>query len=103
MQGMHRIIVTVLRRAKLTENVNLGEAIFLYTPLLSWGIFVLVLYRHDLSRLFHPIRENWSMRNWWDVSNHLGLVDPEKATRRPGRSTWGFASSPSSGLYSSLC
>jgi len=65
--------------------MNPAEAIFLYLPLPYWGIFLLVLYRHDLSRLFHSFRDDGSMSNWWSVSNHLCLLDPEKATRKHGR------------------
>jgi len=65
--------------------MNPAEAIFLYLPLPYWGVFLLLLYRHDISRLSHPFRDDGGMRNWWSVSNHLGLLDPEKATRKPGR------------------
>ncbi len=65
--------------------MNPAGAIFLYLPLPYWGVFLLLLYRHDLSRLFHPFREDGSARNWWSVSNHLRLLDPEKATRKPRR------------------
>src|ERR1035438_10104730 len=65
--------------------MNPTEAILLYLPLPYWAAFLLLLYRHDLSRLSHPFRDDGSMRSWWSVSNHLGLLDPEQATRRPGR------------------
>jgi hypothetical protein len=65
--------------------MNPAEAFFLYLPVPYWAGFMLVLYRHDLSRLIHSIRDDGSPRNWWSVSNHLGLLDPEKAKRNPGR------------------
>jgi hypothetical protein len=65
--------------------MNPAEAVFLYLPISYWAVFLLLLYRHDLSRLSHPFRDNGSTRNWWSVANHLGLLDPEKATRKPGR------------------
>jgi hypothetical protein len=67
------------------DGMNPGAPIFLYTPFPYWGVFVLVLYRHDLSRLFHPFRDDGSPINWWSVLNHLDLLDPEKATRKPAR------------------
>lgn len=65
--------------------MNPPEEFFLYLPVPYWAGFTLVLYRHDLSRLFHPFRDDGSSRNWWSVLNHLGLLDPEKATRKPRR------------------
>ena len=64
--------------------MNLLEAFFLYAPLPYWLVFTLVLYRHDLSRLLHPIRDDGSARNWWVVLNHLGLFEKEKVPK-PGR------------------
>ena len=65
--------------------MNLLEAFFLYTPLPYWLIFTLVLYRHDLSRLLHPIRDDGSPRSWWMVLNRLGLFEKEKVPKKPGR------------------
>jgi hypothetical protein len=62
-----------------------AEAIFLYTPLPYVGIFILVLYRHDLSRLFHPFKDDGRLRSWWSVLNYLDLLDKERAAKRPGR------------------
>ena len=57
------------------------EGIFLYLPFPYWGVFVLVLYRHDLSRLFHPFRDHGSPIKWWSVLNHMGLLGTGKAAR----------------------
>ena len=62
-----------------------AEAVFLYTPFPYWGIFVLVLYWHDLSRLLHPFKDDGSLRRWWSVLYHLGLFDKERAPKKPGR------------------
>jgi len=57
--------------------------IFLYQPVPYWIAFVLVLYRHDLSRLIHPVRDDDSLRNWWSVLTYLSILDAR--TRRPSR------------------
>ena len=57
--------------------------LFLYLPLPYWAASVLLEYRHGLSRMLHPARDNGSLRNWWSVLSHLGLLDLE--TVRPGR------------------
>jgi len=57
--------------------------IFLYQPVPYWIAFVLVLYRHDLSRLILPVRDDGSLRNWWSVLTYLGILDAR--TRRPSR------------------
>jgi hypothetical protein len=41
----------------------------------------LVLYRHDLSRLFHPFKDDGSPIKWWSVLNHMGLLGTGKAAR----------------------
>jgi hypothetical protein len=65
--------------------MNPAEGVFLYTPIPYFGAFVLLLYRHDLSRLRHPFRDDGSPRTWWAVLNHLGLLTPEQATSIPSR------------------
>src|SRR5208283_3661432 len=65
--------------------MNLAESIFLYLPVPYWAAFVLILYRHDLSRLSHPFRDNRSMRGWWLVLNHLGLIAKGWAAKKPRR------------------
>jgi len=63
------------------DGMNPGAPIFLYTPFPYWGVFVLVLYRHDLSRLFHPFRDDGRPIKWWSVLNHMGLLGTGKAAR----------------------
>ena len=55
--------------------------VLLYLPFPYWIGSVLVMYRHDLSRLFHPVRDNGSLRNWWYVLGYLGLLGPEDTAR----------------------
>jgi hypothetical protein len=63
--------------------MNPAEVVFLYLPIPYWVAFALLLYRHDLSRLLHPFREDGSLRNWWAVLSKLGILD--KGARRPSR------------------
>jgi hypothetical protein len=56
--------------------------VLLYLPFPYWVGSVLAMYRHGLSRLSHPVRDNGSLRNWWYVLGYLGLLGPE-ATSRP--------------------
>jgi hypothetical protein len=63
--------------------MNPAEAVFLYLPIPYWAVFLLLMYRHDLSRLVHPVRDDGSLRNWWAVLSYLGLLDA--GTRRPSR------------------
>jgi len=62
--------------------MNPAEALVLYLPVPYWTAFLLLLYRHDLSRLSHPVRDDGSLRNWWSVLSHLGILDA--GVRRPG-------------------
>jgi len=55
--------------------MNPAETPVLYLPIPYWAAFLLLLYRHDLSRLFHPVRDDGSLRNWWAVLSHLGILD----------------------------
>jgi len=63
--------------------MNLAEVVFLYTPVPYWGMLVLVLYRHDLSRLFHPFKDDGSPIKWWSVLNHMSLLGTAQSARRP--------------------
>ena len=74
-----------------------GRGVFLYTPVPYWGVFVLLLYRHDLSRLCHPFRDDGSPRNWWSVLNHLGLLEL-RASHARGRAGEG-SSFPTSSSF----
>jgi hypothetical protein len=65
--------------------MNPAEALFLYLPIPYWAASLLLLYRHDLSRLFHSVRDDGSLRNWWAVLSYMGILDA--GVGRPG-STW---------------
>ena len=65
--------------------MNPAEGVFLYSPVPYWGAFVLLLYRHDLSRLRRPFRDGGTPRDWWSVLNNLGLLSSEQASRMPSR------------------
>ena len=63
--------------------MNPAEAVFLYLPVPFWAAFVVLLYRHDLSRLTHPVRDDGCLRNWWSVLTYLGILDA--GMHRPSR------------------
>jgi len=63
--------------------MNPAEAVFLYLPIPYWAAFLLLLYRHGLSRLTHPVKDDGSLRNWWAVLSYLRLLDA--GTPRPSR------------------
>jgi hypothetical protein len=63
--------------------MNSAEALFLYLPIPCWAASLLLLYRHDLSRLSHSVRDDGSLRNWWSVLSRLGVLDA--GVRRPSR------------------
>ena len=63
--------------------MNPAEVEFLYLPVFYWGAFVLWLYRHDLSRLFHPFREKIGPRKLWSELLDLDLLSPQQAALRP--------------------
>ena len=65
--------------------MNPAEGLFLYTPIPCFATLVLLLYRHDLSRLRHPLKDDGNPRSWWVVLNHLSLLATEQATRIPSR------------------
>jgi hypothetical protein len=65
--------------------MNPALDVFLYTPIPYFGAFILFLYRHDLSRLRRPFRDDGSPRLWWVVLDHLGLLTPEQSIRIPSR------------------
>ena len=72
-----------LRTPESSITMEATEVIFLYLSVPYWITFVLVLYRHDLSRLTHPVRDDGSLRNWWSVLTYLGILDA--GTHRPSR------------------
>ena len=65
--------------------MNPAEVEFLYLPVFYWGAFVLLFYRHDLSRLTRPFRDRSGSTRWRSVLLSLGLLSAEQAIQRPGR------------------
>lgn len=78
-------LCSVMNPAAFAQWMNPAEVIFLYTPIPCFAAFVLLFYRHDLSRLRHPFRDDGTPRTWWVVLNHLGLLTTEQAVRIPSR------------------
>lgn len=65
--------------------MNPIEGLLLYFPVVYWTAFVLLLYRHDLSRLRHPFKDQGGASNWWLVLNHLKLLSAGQEKRMPNR------------------
>jgi len=65
--------------------MNPAEGLLLYSPVVYWVAIVLLLYRHDLSRLRHPFKDQGGARNWWPVLDHLDLLSTGQADRLPSR------------------
>ena len=61
--------------------------IFTFTPL-PWALILcLVLYRHNLSQLFHPVREMRSIRDWKQMFRYLEIsIDGSSNSREFERS-----------------
>ena len=57
--------VSVKNPETFSQWMNPAEAVFLYLPFPTGSHSCLLLYRHDLSRLPHPVRDDGSPRNWW--------------------------------------
>jgi hypothetical protein len=47
---------------------------FFYTPIPWAAILCIILYRHDLSQLMHPVKERNSLRDWKSVFQDLGIA-----------------------------
>jgi len=65
--------------------MNPAEVLFLYSPVVYWVAFVMLLYRHDLSMLRHPFKDQGGARSWWLVLDHLNLLSAEQGDRLPNR------------------
>ena len=63
--------------------MNPAGEVFLYLPVPYWVAFVLLLYRQDLSRLAHPVKDQSGLRSWSFVLSHLKLQGA--GARRPSR------------------
>jgi len=58
--------------------------LFVYTPLPWLALFYFTAYRHNLSRIVKPFRDNYDSTAWRSVCKHLDLVrsDAPKPSRR---------------------
>lgn len=54
--------------------MNPIEVLLLYTPLVQFLILYGLLYRHELSRLAHPLQEKMDLRAWIEVFERLDLA-----------------------------
>lgn len=69
-------MTAVLRRKEQKEQMASPFLFALsYTPLSWWLIFYFLAYRHELSRLVHPVRERRGLRDWVAVLARLKLMD----------------------------
>jgi len=50
------------------------EILLLYTPLVQFFILYGLLYRHELSRLVHPLKERTGVSAWVEAFERLGLA-----------------------------
>lgn len=49
----------------------------LYTPLVQFLMLYALLYRHEPSRLAHPLKEKRGVKAWVEVLSRVGLVKQE--------------------------
>jgi hypothetical protein len=53
---------------------------FVNTPIPWAAILCIILYRHDLSQIMHPVKERNSMRDWILVFRDLGITAKQSST-----------------------
>ncbi|MDG7022973.1 MAG: hypothetical protein JRN45_00470 [Nitrososphaerota archaeon] len=74
-----------------------------YTPLIWWLVVYFFLFRHELSRLLHPIRERRGLKDWVAVLSDLRLIDSASpALQEEGKEKWWRKSRTTHLLLSSL-
>jgi len=54
--------------------MNPIDVVLLYTPIVQFFILYGLLYRHELSRLAHPLKEKTNLGAWVEVFERLGLA-----------------------------
>ena len=59
-------------------------SLFISTPIPWATILCIVLYRHDLSQLVHPMKDRCSIRDWKSVLDDLD-IPPKKSSMPPNR------------------
>jgi hypothetical protein len=55
--------------------MNPIDVLLLYTPLVQFFILYGLLYRHELSRLAHPLKEKTDLGAWVEVFERLNLAE----------------------------
>lgn len=50
------------------------STVFIYTPIPYAIILCIILYRHDLSQLVHPLKDRCSIRDWKSVFDDLEIA-----------------------------
>ena len=66
-----------------TTPVGLMVIGLLYTPLLQLLVLYSIFYRHELSRLAHPLNERTGTAAWADVLQQLALPRPGELKKMP--------------------
>src|SRR5438876_4314881 len=66
-----------------TTPVGLMVIGLLYTPLLQFLVLYAILYRHELSRLAHPLKERTGTEAWADALQQLALARPGELKKVP--------------------
>src|SRR5438876_6342322 len=66
-----------------TTPVGLMVIGLLYTPLLQLLVLYAMFYRHELSRLAHPLKERTGTAAWADALQQLALAWPGELKKVP--------------------
>ena len=68
-------------------------AFFIYTPIPYAAILCIILYRHDLSQLVHPLKDRCSIRDWKSVFDDLEIAHKasSSSSKTEGNGTVGFS------------
>jgi len=69
-----------------TTPVELVVIGLLYTPLLQLLVLYAIFYRHELSRLAHPLKERTGTEAWADALQQLALARPGELKNVPSSS-----------------
>ena len=67
----------------MTTSVGLVVIGLLYTPLLQLLVLYTILYRHELSRLAHPLKEGTDREAWADALRQLALPRAGELKKAP--------------------
>jgi hypothetical protein len=74
-------------------SLSMISFFFISTPF-PWAVILsLILYRHDLSQLVHPLKDRSSMRDWRSVLHDLDISDKTSSQSSDNRGKWRSSSS----------